>query len=171
MWTFPRITEPDLPRLLAWHRQPHVLRWWPDAPTRDELAEDWLAAPPAAQAPFASRGHIACLDGRPLGFVQAYHVMSSAEDGWWPDERDPGAWGVDFFIGEPSAIGCGLGRTMLRAFTEALLAEPGVRVVQSDPAPDNLRSVRALLAAGFAAQRLVRTPDGPALLLRRWPGR
>lgn len=164
-WTFPRIAEPDLPRLLAWHRQPHVLRWWPDAPTRDELAEDWLVPQPG---PHPTRGHIACLAGRPLGFIQAYHVMSSAGEGWWPDERDPGAWGVDFFIGEPGATDRGLGRAMLRAFTDALLAEPGVRVVQSDPAPHNLRSVRALLAAGFAAQRLVRTPDGVALLVRRW---
>ncbi len=163
-WTFPRITQSDLPRLLAWHRQPHVLRWWPDAPTLDELVEDWRQPAPE---PHPSRGHIACLDGQPLGFIQAYHVMSAGE-GWWADERDPGAWGVDFFIGEPGATDRGLGRAMLRAFTDALLAEPGVSMVQSDPAPDNWRSVRVLLAAGFAAQRLVRTPDGLALLLRRW---
>lgn len=63
-------------------------------------------------------------------------------------------------------MGTGLGSTMVRAFVATLFADPAVTVVQTDPSPDNIRAVRAYLRAGFHAQKLVTTPDGPALLMR-----
>ena len=39
--------------------------------------------------------------------------------------------------------------------------------VQTDPSPDNERAIRSYGRAGFVAQSVVQTPDGPALLMLR----
>jgi aminoglycoside 6'-N-acetyltransferase len=41
--------------------------------------------------------------------------------------------------------------------------------VVTDPDPENGRAVRAYAKAGFQRDRLVDTPDGPALLMVRNP--
>jgi aminoglycoside 6'-N-acetyltransferase len=40
-----------------------------------------------------------------------------------------------------------------------------VRRTVTDPDPANLRAIRAYEKAGFARDRVVKTPDGPALLM------
>ncbi len=54
---------------------------------------------------------------------------------------------------------------MVRAFTERLLADPAVTLVQTDPSPDNARAIRCYVQAGFQPVREVMTPDGWALLM------
>ena len=49
-----------------------------------------------------------------------------------------------------------------------LLASGAPRVV-TDPDPANARAIRAYEKAGFRRDRLVDTPDGPALLMVRNP--
>jgi aminoglycoside 6'-N-acetyltransferase len=65
-------------------------------------------------------------------------------------------------------IGRGHGSGFIRQFVEGLLASGTPRVV-TDPDPDNGRAVRAYEKAGFQSQRVVDTPDGPALLMVRDP--
>ena len=47
--------------------------------------------------------------------------------------------------------------------TERQLSDPEVI---ADPAPDNLRAIHCFRNAGFIARQVVKTPDGPALLMR-----
>jgi aminoglycoside 6'-N-acetyltransferase len=49
------------------------------------------------------------------------------------------------------------------------LLQKGAPRVMTDPDPDNARAVRAYAKAGFQHDRMVETPDGPALLMVRNP--
>ena len=59
----------------------------------------------------------------------------------------------------------GIGRAMVRAFTDRLLANPAVSLVQTDPCPDNARAIRCYAQAGFRPVAEITTPDGAALLM------
>ena len=65
-------------------------------------------------------------------------------------------------------IGRGHGSALVRRFVDGLL-QKGVPRVMTDPDPDNARAVRAYAKAGFQHDRMVETPDGPALLMVRNP--
>ena len=157
-FSFEPLAEADLPMLQQWLLRPHVARWWGPAESVEELRQDFLGEG-------STRAFIAHLNGLPAGFVQCYVVMGSG-DGWWEDETDPGARGIDQFLADPSRLGQGLGRLMVRAFVARLFRDPAVTVVQTDPAPDNVRAIRCYGAAGFEAIGEVLTPDGPAWLMR-----
>jgi RimJ/RimL family protein N-acetyltransferase len=160
---FQPLDETCLPLLHAWLQRPHVAAWWGPADSVDELREDFLGGG-------STRAFIAHLDGRPVGFVQCYVVKGSG-DGWWEDETDPGARGIDQFLAHEARLNQGLGRAMVRAFVDQLFADPAVSVVQTDPSPANARAIRCYAAAGFQAVGEVVTPDGPALLMRRFRDR
>lgn len=164
---FRPLVHADLPMLQAWLARPHVQRWWREVPSLGELAAHYLPADPQ---PNDTRVFIALQGSRTIGFIQCYVVMGSG-DGWWENERDPGARGIDQFLADEADLGAGLGSALVRAFVDGLFTDPAVTVVQTDPAPHNIRAVRAYLKAGFHAQALITTPDGPALLMRRWRGR
>lgn len=167
-WSYTEVTEADLPMLQAWLSRPHVSRWWGEPPTLEQLEADLRED----RAGGVVRTYVAWHDGVPAGYIQCYRVMGSGED-WWPDETDPGARGIDFYLADGDRLGQGLGRAMVRAFVEGLFAQdPEVTVVQTDPHPDNRRAIACNRAAGFVEVGEVRTPDGPALLMkvRRPPG-
>ena len=65
-------------------------------------------------------------------------------------------------------IGRGHGSAFIRHFADRLLAIGTPRVV-IDPDPANARAIRAYEKAGFRRERIVDTPDGPALLMVRDP--
>jgi RimJ/RimL family protein N-acetyltransferase len=160
--TFTPLRERDLPLLHAWLARPHVAAWWQPTPTMAELQEDYL---PADGEPPQAVAHIAHQRGEPIGFIQCYRVMGCG-GGWWPDETDPGARGIDQFLADEVRLGQGLGRAMIRAFVERLFQDPAVTTVQTDPDPANQRAVRCYRAAGFVDVGLVDTPDGVAMLMR-----
>jgi aminoglycoside 6'-N-acetyltransferase len=60
----------------------------------------------------------------------------------------------------------GHGSAFVRAFADQLLASGAPRIV-TDPEPANARAIRAYEKAGFSRDRMVDTPDGPALLMVR----
>ena len=145
--------------LHEWLRRPHVRKWWRHTRTIEELQQDYLAPEST------TRGFIASQEGVPAGFAQSYVVMG-AGDGWWVDERDPGARGMDAFLAEEALLGRGWGSAMVRAFAARLFADSSVTIIQADPSPDNQRAIRCYRRAGFLTLGEVSTPDGPALLMR-----
>lgn len=168
---FRALTEADLPLLHSWLVRPHVTEWWEEAPTFEEVCADYLPrlAPQSVGALDAPAGvvqYLACEDGVPFGYAQAYRVMAHQADGWWPDETDPFALGVDQLIGLEERLGQGLGTRMLRAFVDFLLLDARVTTIQTDPEPTNARAIAAYRKAGFSANGLVTTLDGPAMLMR-----
>ena len=150
----------DLPLLRRWLESPEARRWWGDPEFEFALLQEDLGNP-------LMRMRIVSLDGRPFAYAQDYDVVS------WPQAHlahlpEP-ARAIDTFIGEPDMIGRGHGQTFLRLLAEALIAE-GARCVVVDPDPKNERALKAYARAGFVPDRMVQTPEGPALLMmfRAW---
>jgi RimJ/RimL family protein N-acetyltransferase len=165
--SFRALARADLPMLHEWIGRPHVTSWWNEPSSAQALERDYL---PAIDGRSTTRAFIAELAGVPIGFIQVYRVMDSG-DGWWPDERDPGARGIDQFIADAGRLGQGLGTAMVRVFVDRLFEDPGVTCVQTDPSPANVRAIRCYAGAGFETVGEVLTPDGPAILMRREPHR
>jgi len=161
-FSFEPVGERHLAMLREWLQRPHVAQWWGPAGSLRELREDYVTS----ARENGVRAYIAHREDEPVGFIQAYVVMG-AGGGWWQEESDPGARGVDQFLANASDLGRGIGTAMLREFLRRLFDDPAVTVVQTDPNPSNGRAIRSYEKAGFCAIGLVTTPDGPARLMRR----
>jgi aminoglycoside 6'-N-acetyltransferase len=98
----------------------------------------------------------------PFAYLQCYDPAAWPDNGFGQQPR--GTRGIDQFIGEPDMIGRGHGSALIRCFIEGLLQDGTPRVI-TDPNPANARAIRAYEKAGLQSDRLVETPDGPALLM------
>ncbi len=161
-FSFKPLQVSDLPLLREWLIRPHVAEWWGPADSEDELREDYFAHD---HEPNATRAFIAYQGRTAVGFIQAYVVLGSG-GGWWEEEADPGARGIDQFLADGTQLGLGMGQAMIRAFLSELFIDSKVTVVQTDPDPTNIRAIRCYKYAGFQEVGVVSTPDGPALLMR-----
>jgi RimJ/RimL family protein N-acetyltransferase len=159
---FELLTERRLPLLAEWLARPHVAEYWGEPSSTDELWADYLAP---EREDSSTEAFIVLFGSQPVGFVQVYRV-AGCSGGWWPDERDPGARGIDQFLADEGALNQGLGTAMIRAFLTRLFASSDVTTIQTDPDPDNARAIRAYEKAGFVKDEVVDTPDGKALLMR-----
>ena len=147
--------------LHEWLQRPHVAEWWTPALSLEEVIDEFT---PLTKPGYREQAYIALDGDREIGYIQSYVVMSSG-GGWWEDERDPGARGIDQFLANADDLGRGLGTSMVRAFVEFLFQDPAVTHIQTDPDPRNPRAIRCYEKAGFRAVREVDTPDGRALLM------
>lgn len=103
------------------------------------------------------------VDEREFAYLQCYNV-NAWNTGFGPQPE--GTRGLDQFIGEADMLGRGHGSAFIRSFSDRLLAAGTPRVV-IDPDPANARAIRAYEKAGFRRDRVLDTPDGPALLMVR----
>jgi RimJ/RimL family protein N-acetyltransferase len=156
-YQFAPFREEHVALMRDWPGRPHVAEWWDGVPSLDEIRGEYCR-------PTDIDPYIVYLDDRPIGFIQSYRAMGSA-DGWWRDIDDPGIVGIDQFIGEQDLLGQGHGTAMIRAFVDRLLADPSVTKVQVDPHPANARAIRCYEKVGFVPRRVIDTPDGPALYM------
>ena len=154
-YEFRPITAADLPLVLHWLKQPHVVEWWGDTHEQFALVSGDLEVEAMEQ-------FIVALGDRPFAYIQCYDPMV------WPDnglgEHPRGTCGIDQFIGEPDMVDRGHGSAFIRAFIERTLADGAPRII-TDPDPANARAIRAYQKAGFEKVDLVDTPDGIALLM------
>jgi len=147
--------------LHEWLQRPHVVEWWTPTPSLREVIEEFT---PTIHPGYPVQGYIALEGDREIGFMQSY-VVKDCGDGWWEDETDPGARGIDQFLAHGEDLGRGLGTAIVRAFVARLFEDPSVTHIQTDPHPGNGRAIRCYEKAGFRAVRAVDTPDGRALLM------
>ena len=148
----------DLPLIRRWLALPHVIEWWGDPEEQYTLVSGDLDEPAMDQ-------YIVSVAGSPFSYLQCYD-LTAWNSGFGP--HPAGTRGIDLFIGEPNRIGRGHGSALIRCFVDNLLQNGAPRVV-TDTDPANGRAVRAYEKAGFAKDRMVETPDGPALLMIRNP--
>jgi aminoglycoside 6'-N-acetyltransferase len=115
--------DDDVARLVAWHDDPDVARFWDDehfteAEMRERLARSDVEA------------WIVEADDEPIGYLQVHST------------------GLDMFL-VPSARGRGLGPDAARAMAEHLLDERGWTRVTVDPYAWNEQALRGWRKAGF----------------------
>ena len=156
MYEFRPLTVDDLARVRQWLTASHVAQWWGDPGEQFALVSGDLDHPDMAQ-------FIVELHRRPFAYLQSYD-LTAWDSGF--GRQPSGTRGIDQFIGEPDMIGRGHGSAFIRAFVARLIAD-GVPRIVTDPDPANGRAVRAYEKAGFCKDRIVDTPDGPALLMVR----
>lgn len=159
--SFKPLAASDLVMLHEWLHCPHVAEWWDSPTTYAEVERDYL---PSITGKSTTRAYLALLENEPIGFIQSYIIMGSG-DGWWEQETDPGARGIDQFLANSEQLGRGLGSAMISAFVTRLFQAPAVTKVQTDPSPKNDRAIRCYRRVGFVAVGEVITPDGAALLM------
>jgi aminoglycoside 6'-N-acetyltransferase len=126
----------ELAMLRQWMQYPHVNQWWgTDDPYDDEELADCRVS-----------RWIVSFDGRPFAFMQDYSVH-----GWDQHHFDylpKGSRGIDQFIGDPDMIGLGHGTSFIRQRMQSLF-EAGVRVIATDPHPQNKRAIAVYQKLGF----------------------
>jgi aminoglycoside 6'-N-acetyltransferase len=118
-----RATEDDVTRLVAWHDDPDVARFWDDERFTEEEMRERLARPDV-------EAWIVEADAEPIGYLQVHSA------------------GLDMFL-ISSARGRGLGPDAARAMTDHLLDERGWTRVTVDPYTWNGQALRAWEKAGF----------------------
>jgi aminoglycoside 6'-N-acetyltransferase len=152
------MTSDDLPRVARWLREPHVARWWDTAVEAEvEKYRGRLGADSRVRM-------LTILERRdgpasPIGWCEWY-PYDGDPDGAAVVGAAPGECGFDYAIGEPAAIGRGLGTELI----PALIAEvhhryPGCGLIV-DPDAANTPSRRVLELAGFTFVELRPWPDG-----------
>ncbi len=156
VYGFRPMTSADLPLLRRWLALPHVREWWGDPEEQYMLVSGDLDEPAMDQ-------YILSIAGSPFAYLQCYD-LTKWNSGFGP--QPPGTRGIDLFIGEPDMIERGHGSALVRRFVDDRLHNGAPRIV-TDPDPANGRAIRAYGKAGFEKDRMVETPDGPALLMIR----
>jgi aminoglycoside 6'-N-acetyltransferase len=157
-YAFRPMSSGDLPMIRRWLETPEVVRWWGEPDAQYALVSGDLDHPDMDQ-------FIVAIDDHPFGYIQCY-ALSTWNQNF--GSQPPGTRGIDQFIGVSGMIGCGHGSGFIRQFADALLSS-GIPRIVTDPDPGNGRAVRAYAKAGFQSDRVVDTPDGPALLMVRNP--
>lgn len=158
------MTEHDLPMLHEWLNRPHIVEWWggeEERPSLEEVIEHYRPRV-LGEAPVIM--YVAMQASEPIGFAQSYTALGCG-DGWWEDETDPGVRGIDQSLANPMQLSQGLGTKLVRALVERLFEDRQVTKIQTDPAPNNHRAIRCYEKAGFVRERVVTTPDGPAVYM------
>jgi len=157
-YLFRPMTSGDLPLVRRWLALPHVREWWGEPEEQYSLVSGDLDEPAMDQYIFSTAGN-------PFAYLQCYD-LTAWNSGF--GSHPPGTRGIDLFIGEPGMIERGHGSALIRSFVDDRLKDGAPRIV-TDPDPANHRAVRAYEKAGFEKDRMVDTPDGPALLMVRDP--
>ena len=122
-------TGADLERLVAWHADPEVSRYWDDETFSAEEMRERLARADVD-------AWIVEDDGEPVGYLQS----------WW-EQNQPRRGGVDGFL-VPEARGRGIMPAAARQLAQRLVAE-GWEYVTVDPYEWNERAIRGWRKAGF----------------------
>jgi aminoglycoside 6'-N-acetyltransferase len=136
----------DLGLMYEWLRREHVRRWWDEHESYESVARHYL---PAIEGRRPVNLYLILLDGRPVGFIQAYLVADHPEFAARVG-LGAGVAGVDLFVGEEELTGKGLGSEVIRAFVrDVVFAEPATIACIADPDVRNAASIRAFEKAGF----------------------
>ncbi|MGW5849694.1 GNAT family N-acetyltransferase [Streptomyces sp. NPDC055254] len=152
----------DLDLVHDWMRARHVDAFWHQAWPRERWAEE-IAGHLAGDAVLPV---LIDLDGKPFAYIEVYRVLRDRLAQEYPyRSRD---LGLHIAIGEVGRTGRGLGRALLRALAEGLLAaDPHCTRVVAEPDVANEPSLRAFAAAGFRHAGEVVFPDKTSALVIR----
>jgi aminoglycoside 6'-N-acetyltransferase len=163
-WTFRPLARADYLLVAHWLRQPHVARWWADDASPQGFEADYGGVIDGTEP---CDVFIALRDGAAFGLIQrlrwhAYPDYVREAQALLP--IPPGAWSIDYLVGELHHTGQGWGSAMVGAFVQRLWADhPEVSCIVVPVHVENRASWRALERQGFV--RVAHgelSPDNPA---------
>lgn len=161
--TFRPLTEDDLPLMHRWLNTPHVAEWYYVRGVR-QPSQEWVRDRylPRIRGDDPARAFVVGLDGRPIGYIQAYFIDDHPEYATVV-QAPPGTVGIDMFIGEEDTIHRGLGSRIIGRFLgQIVFGEMGAAIALLAPEPGNRVAIRAYEKAGFRHLKTVETPGGDA---------
>lgn len=136
------LVDADIALVEHWLGQKHVCRWY-DKP------EEWLHELRSRHDQFWFIHHlIACDQDRPFGFCQYYRCEDSEEpeyQAYWPQN----AHSIDYLIGEPQYLGCGVGKGMVNSLACLVFELTSALVIVAHPDHDNAASRATLISSHF----------------------
>jgi aminoglycoside 6'-N-acetyltransferase len=135
----------DFALLARWLAEPAVARWWNHEVTPEAIERDFG---PSIDGRDPAEVYLALTDDRPFGLIQRYPIAAEPE---YAAELSrvcavpPGAFSVDYFIGEPGYRGRGLGAGLIAATVARTWADHPdardragfTRIAEGDLEPDN----------------------------------
>lgn len=142
----------DADYLLKWLSNPAVLEFYEGRDfqcTMEAVQEHFYAS-----EPWMTRW-IVTYNWGPVGYLQSYPVVGETRAEYGFEGPEEAVYAIDQFIGEPEMWGRGIGRSFLRLILHWLEREKGAEVILLDPHTDNARAIRAYLAVGFQAVKLL----------------
>lgn len=163
------MTEPDLPLIASWLALPRVARWWLTGSDIEREVEKYRKrvrklGPTIMMSVFENGVHI--------GWCQWYRWSDYPREGRAVGAL-PGEVGIDYAIGEPSAVGRGLGTAMIRALVVEVRCHHAGAGVLVTPEASNSASRRVLEKSGFVladVRPVVTEPtDAPMAIYRLAP--
>lgn len=158
--TFRPLEDGDIHAMSRWLANPDVAPWYAEGITDPDGLRARYREEIAGES--ATRAFITRIDGRDAGYIQCY-VIDDEPEYARQVQVDPGAVGIDLFIGEPWARNRGHGAAVLRAFlAQVVFGEMGADVAIIAPEPGNARAVRSYERAGFVGQKTVNVTDEDA---------
>jgi aminoglycoside 6'-N-acetyltransferase len=163
------MAEDDLPQVAEWLTRPHVAAWW----TPDTTPEEQLTKYRRRIVGSAKTHMLTVLDDeQPIGWCQWYR---------WADYPEPAAGveagptdlGIDYAIGDPRAIGRGLGTQLIAALVTEVRRHHADAPIRTTPEAANVASRRVLEHNGFELLALRPIPaeghDRPMTIYRLAP--
>lgn len=152
---FRPLRSDDLPLIYRWLNTPHVARWWDAAPSLAAVEAEYL---PYIRDAGSAQCYTILLAGEPIGFIQTYLIDDHPEYAA-AVQVEPGAAGVDLFIGDPGLVHRGLGPRVLQQFVrQVVFARVAVTSCVIGPAVSNASAIRAYEKAGFRYMKTVAVP-------------
>jgi aminoglycoside 6'-N-acetyltransferase len=142
------MTAADLPLVAGWLREPHVARWWLSDQTAEHQLQEY-ADRVAGRGDTGTTVLIVVQRGHgPVGWCQWYRWADAPHEA-----RElgtlPGECGIDYAIGDPAAIGRGLGTELIAALADEVREHhPGGGIVV-EPEAANTASRCVLERNGF----------------------
>ena len=163
---FRRLAEADLQAIFLWLLRPHVAKWYGTAPS--SFAEVVAKYGPRTGQASPVSSFVIVAEGRDAGYIQAYRLER------FPDYArrlgcEPGAVGIDLFIGEEPFTGWGLGSEAIRRFcAQVAFAELAASCCLAGTQEGNDAAIRAFEKAGFTRWKSVENERGEReVVLRR----
>lgn len=158
--SFRAMTLDDLPNVVRWRHEPHVARWWHQHGGVANVVAAKQRYGPRIRGDDPTRMWVISIDGRDVGYSQAYRVSDYRE--YADATGDPDAIAFDYLIGQPELVGKGLGTRVIWEFVRDVLAPHYPQAPRFLASPDcrNAASLRVLGKCGFTrGAEIVLPPD------------
>jgi aminoglycoside 6'-N-acetyltransferase len=162
-FSFRALQEEDLSLLHGWLNQEHLRPFYQR--TKVDLDSVVARYRPRLAPSSPTHCHLALLDGHPVGNLQCYRNADHSEYAAVIGTTD--GVSVDFFLGQTDLVGRGLGRKMLAAYLNQIVAVlyPDQARVYVCHTMANVRAIRCSHAVGFRHLRDVVEDGAPSVLM------